>query len=191
MTERSVPPHLSSASEKESKLPSPFKKNPSLPIAYQVNYINRLSRLCCCFLMTATASGIADPLDHWTRVDLGPGGRPWKVAYGNGRYVAVGDGFIAYSDDGRVWTRLQNPFGWLSDVRFGNGIFLAREFTTSSRNCMLVSRDGISWSRYECETPLSSIAFANGRFLAVSDGSVATAYSVDGQIWNYTWLYGP
>src|SRR5262245_26914350 len=86
-------------------------------------------------LVTPPRCSAANPLDTW-HVRQAPGSSPKAgfkegfegVAYGNGRWVIVGDdGSILSSTDGVEWTAEFNPSAptRLDDVAFGNGIFMA------------------------------------------------------------------
>ncbi|HEX4342644.1 MAG TPA: hypothetical protein VH255_04595, partial [Verrucomicrobiae bacterium] len=103
-----------------------------------------LAGLALILISSSVSARAADALDHWTTISFTNlntqvgGANPLieAVAYGNGRYVAVGiyifgtNGFIETSDDGVTWTvradcavpMLTPP---LYDVVFGNGRFVA------------------------------------------------------------------
>ena len=78
--------------------------------------------------------------------------RFYDVAYGNGLWVAVGNGLIATSPDGREWTRVVDDEGlvglrpsestayFLKSVAFGN-----RRWVAVGRNAILSSTDGENW----------------------------------------------
>jgi len=70
------------------------------------------------------------------------------VAYGNGKYVAVGSGTYhsAYSSDGDTWTissALNSLMGTPYSVTFLNGSFVALAFGSSSA---AKSTDGVNWT---------------------------------------------
>ena len=108
------------------------------------------------------------------------------VAYGGGRFVAVGaDGKMAYSADGATWTAVvRSPFGTtrVSAIAYGNGRFVAGGWD----NTIAYSTDGITWTR-AANTEIGydgiyGIAYGNNRFVAVSfHGEMA--YSTDGVRW--------
>lgn len=109
------------------------------------------------------------------------------IAYGNGKYVAVGEnGQIAYSSNGVSWTLLENIGGtrqeWL-DVVYGNGKFVAvGSVSNPSTPRVAYSSDGISWTHKDITFSPSSIAYGNGKFVAVG-GSGDIGYSSDGINW--------
>ena len=63
----------------------------------------------------------------WTQRTSGTGNELEGVAYGNGRFVAVGNGgTILTSPDGVNWTRrTSGTRSWLGGVTYGNGTFVA------------------------------------------------------------------
>ena len=106
----------------------------------------------------------------------------WDMAYGNGRYVAVGrDGTAAYSDDGIVWTAVAMPTTeTYIDVCFGKGRFVAFEYYSDS---FAYSSDGIQWT--VGTLPSSSEyhgCFGNDKFVATGLRSIL--YSSDGITWS-------
>lgn len=99
------------------------------------------------------------------------------VAFGNGRFVAVGLNAILFSEDeGFSWHPGTGvPPGRYTDVTWGNGLFVA-----VSTDRVLRSTDGVSWNAEYLSEPASQIVFGNGRFLR--DGS-APYLSIDGRTW--------
>lgn len=68
------------------------------------------------------------------------------VAYGNGRWVIVGDdGTLLNSPDGAQWIAETNPLGTVgfTDVTFGNGLFVA---VGRGATALLTSPDGRQWT---------------------------------------------
>src|SRR5262245_45983092 len=91
----------------------------------------------------------ADPLDVWhVRQPPAPTSEGFEgVAYGNGRWVIVGnDGSILSSTDGAEWTAGLNPAAPapLDDIVFGGGLFVA---VGRFANTLLTSPDGQQWTR--------------------------------------------
>jgi len=117
------------------------------------------------------------------------------IAYGNGRYVAVGDpldsGPIITSPDGINWSdSLYQPgpggSGEVKCVTYGNGLFVATgEFLETSP-------DGINWTR-RFGAGGEGIVFAQNLFVT-ADGSrgnyTAMSASKDGASWNQTTFTG-
>lgn len=95
------------------------------------------------------------------------------VAYGNGRFVAIGTtesgGFwIGSSADGERWTAPDLPGVVLNALLFAGGNFLA-----VGDNLYAVSRDGQSWARQETGvTNLRSLVHHKGQVVAVGDAGL-------------------
>jgi hypothetical protein len=108
------------------------------------------------------------------------------VAFGNGRWVIVGDdGSILSSPDGVEWSQEINPAapGRLDDVAYGGGVFVA---VGRSFNMLLTSVDGHEWTK---QTPGFSGAVElihdGSKFVTVlAGGYVAT--STNGVDWSQT-----
>jgi hypothetical protein len=104
------------------------------------------------------------------------------VTYGNGLFVAVGDGgAILTSPDGVTWTpRTSGTDNSLYGVAHGNGLFVA----VGGDGAILTSPDGVSWTARASGTRnlLYGVAYGNGLFVAVGDrGAILT--SPDGVTW--------
>lgn len=110
------------------------------------------------------------------------------LAWGNGKYVAVGSGGqIVTSPDGRTWTNeapttgvIGNLFGVCQD---GNGRFVA----VGNNGYLLTSLNGGPWTVAPCPaggvTKLTSVVFDGTRFVAVGLGGVVMT-SPNGLTWN-------
>ncbi|MBI3416773.1 MAG: hypothetical protein HY043_15900 [Verrucomicrobia bacterium] len=125
------------------------------------------------------------PLDSWHPVSRLPV-KNFHAAYGNGRYVLVGEsGALATSTDGVEWTRQPAIASEnLNGVSFGNGTFVA----VGQRATILTSSDGLAWNPQLLGASgipnLQGVTFAQGIFVVVSgdrNGSIWT--SADGAIW--------
>lgn len=112
----------------------------------------------------------------------------WKTAYGNGRFVAVGDK-IVYSDDGVSWTTaLDNDIKWGS-IAYGNGRFVAVPYMITPQSGhteigrVAYSDDGINWNEEYLlpDDHWLSVFYCGGRFVATSKNYVS--YSDDGAQW--------
>ena len=137
----------------------------------------------------------ADSLDVWTAQTKGlpkDNSELLSVAYGNGRFVAVGWSDVATSPDGTNWfcgpslKSGTNDFGYvtntvLKSVAFGNGEFVAAGYETTVDDVLTLvvetSTDGTNWVLREL--PMSgenhpAIAFGNGGFALWASG-VATS----------------
>lgn len=107
-----------------------------------------------------------------------------KIAYGDGRYVAVAEGSSstvgAYSDNGISWTQITMPSGNWYDICYGAGKFVA---INRNSNIMAYSADGITWTSITLlhSDYWNSITYGNGAFVIV--GKSYYAYSEDGVTW--------
>jgi Immunoglobulin I-set domain len=117
----------------------------------------------------------------------------WGVAYGDGRFVAVGDGgTILTSESGGEWSVVPTTFqGDLYAVRYVNGQFMA-----GTTNGILVSTDAQQWTYRFVSIPafgnkpfrVDDFAHGVGRFAAIastSEGAIPSAIisSGDGVSW--------
>lgn len=106
-----------------------------------------------------------------------------RVAFGDGRYVGVGDrGRRATSTDGREWADAPGvkAIDTLVDVAFGQGVFVG----VGLNGLRMTTADGLKWSdplRGEEGEHLNSVVWAGDRFVAVGMG--ATYISPDGTSW--------
>jgi hypothetical protein len=141
----------------------------------------------------APAAARADALDHWTRsqVSTNPIGYMGislgSVAYGQGRYVAVGSytvsdtGMIQTSEDGVNWT-MRSPQGDsildLADIAFGDGTFVAVGWDYYAGRNLYHSTDGINWTSHTNATVSNfyRVAYGGGLFVAVGDGMLYNSY---------------
>lgn len=121
---------------------------------------------------------------YWrTREDSGlikfEGEPDWRgIAFGNGRYVAVGfGGKTAVSLNGTVWQPGGSGLPNLFDVTFGEGLFIA----VAGDGRIFSSADGIDWSTRAETDGLMSVAYGNGRFVAAGS---SLASSEDGISWD-------
>ncbi|MEX2607775.1 MAG: S8 family serine peptidase [Kiritimatiellia bacterium] len=112
------------------------------------------------------------------------------IAYGNGKYVAVGGrgsrGGIAVSDDGVFWEFAREELGssHFSSVVFGNGIFVTkRAISWDDNTVFFTSSDGVNWSTAVLDNVelYNPILFGNGTFLTDRFGVHYT--STDGSSW--------
>jgi hypothetical protein len=126
------------------------------------------------FASMLTLITAAEPLEYWHWRNPSPAGNTLNsVTYGNGTFVAVGDGGnVQTSADGVNWT-VPEPLMTNSLLRiiYANGLFLA----VGDRGAVLTSNDGISWTpRVSGVTNrLLSATFGNSQFLVVGTSGVA------------------
>jgi hypothetical protein len=112
------------------------------------------------------------------------------IAYGNNMLVAGGQGgnTIATSTDGINWTgRGATPFDSIvSDVAYGNGIWVAVGQNSSVTTTIATSTDGITWTSRTGTTIFNNgwgVVFGNNQFVAVGGGANTFATSPDGINW--------
>jgi hypothetical protein len=121
---------------------------------------------------------------NWT-VRTAPANTWNAVAYGNGKFVAVGSGssdYVMTSPDGITWTARTAPAGDWRSIAFGNGKFVA----VGVDNVVISSTDGITWTTGTAieYTNWTSVTYGDGLFVAVSDGGFSGAMvSLDGILW--------
>lgn len=116
----------------------------------------------------------------WTSRSItpAPGGRISSVAYGLGKFVAVGDNDgLEYTSTGLFWTRSSIPGG--SQVSYANGLF----FVPLNTKTNLLSTDGINWTAINTgiTNSFGRVIYGNGLFMSARAGSLVT--SIDGTNW--------
>ena len=128
-------------------------------------------------ILTSTNGG------NWTyRFHANPGTSYSDVAFGNGRFVAVGGGAdvggsgnIANSPDAVTWSPLNTGSdNVLYSVAFGGGRFVAAGgFNGGEGGLIFSSPDGVDWTPHPPGTRgwLQDVAYGNGRFVAVGSFS--------------------
>ena len=125
----------------------------------------------------------------WTAMTGLPSGTWTSVAYGNGRFVAIGNGTAtAYSSNGTAWSTggSVTSANYVA-IAYGTGPsrFVAIAGGTGLNSATAYSTDGSAWTTGALPQTAywTSIAWGNGRFVAVAQGGTATAYSTDGITW--------
>jgi len=107
-----------------------------------------------------------------------------RVAWGNQRFVAVGNGSSLVSSDGEAWTSHPAPGLNFQDVVAGPDLFVAG----TAAGSLLTSADGITWTARHSTAPRLPLALAHGagRFVAVThdaDFGGQILSSEDGTSW--------
>jgi hypothetical protein len=108
------------------------------------------------------------------------------VAYGNGKWIAVGVGATYASSDGISWTPIGALGGWTGNaVAYGNGKWIAVGIGSSM---MYVSSDnGINWTSVNNVFTIRgrAVTYANGKWVAVGDSTDKRVYvsTDDGTTW--------
>jgi len=112
-----------------------------------------------------------------------------KTAYGNGRFISICYNTeidnIAISVDGKNWSTATCPVTSLTDVTYGNGLFVAVADSTAPipTKQVATSIDGVNWVSNTCYSAnWKSIAYGNGYFVTISDDGYAY-WSNDGLTW--------
>ena len=127
----------------------------------------------------------------WEQSTL-PSVNDWRsVAYGNDKFVAIGDegGRGAYSTDGMNWTGITLPSVELwNGIAYGNGKFVA---VATSTDKGAYSVDGINWTLTTMPSSPAyhnwiGVAYGNGKFVTLTLESSYCAYSTDGINWTST-----
>lgn len=112
---------------------------------------------------------VAQAQIDWTSRQLLPNIVLFDVAFGAGKYVAVGQsGMIRVSTDGITWDERSSPVGKTRNLRrivYANGIFVV----VGDLGTVLTSTDGLSWYQHDSGTDrnLYSLAYGGGTFVAV------------------------
>ena len=116
--------------------------------------------------------------DGWS-IGYSPSNELYHIAYGAGRFVAVGSNIVSAAD-GKSWG-LRNS-GGANVVAFGGEKFVA---VAAGGSTAYTSADGNSWQSEPANAPagLKDMTFGGGKFVAVGAGGKAAASS-DGAAWN-------
>ena len=100
----------------------------------------------------------------------------YGIAYGAGRYIAIGNNAMATSLDSITWTYVSASGG--IDVIFANNMFAA-----VGSNFVRYSTNGTSWTTVTTTVPAFSIAYGGGKYVVAPNGSSTGLYSSDGVNW--------
>lgn len=150
----------------------------------------RLSLLAAAALFALAPVAVAATCGvNWTNAtSIGTGSALHGVAYGQGKFVAVGDtGAIITSSDGNYWTpQVTGTSDNLWSVVYGGGKFVAVGGKTT-----LTSTNGQNWTKVQMTNinDLRSVAYGNGVYVAVGlNASIIT--SPDGANWTIKYIEG-
>jgi hypothetical protein len=122
-------------------------------------------------------------LDRWTWRHPVPHGSDLRgIAFGNGRFVAVGEGgAILSSVDGVNWVNSSLEVIDLRGIAFGNGRFVAISFGFA-----YTSTDGLQWEQHRLPggaqfnpTRVESISYGGGVFVATGSTILVSSNGVD------------
>jgi len=138
------------------------------------------------FVAVGNNSFVARSVDGitWTTSTAGAYGTLKRVRFLNGQFVAVGSSDkIISSSDGASWTASTLPQSNLWDVAWGNGVYVLAGNRATTTQGTYVSSDGVNWTQTHpivpsssfwdpYETPLDTVVFDNGLFLAMPAGGM-------------------
>lgn len=147
---------------------------------------------------TTFANGRFVVVGHAAQTATSPNGVTWRthpapagswqaLAYGAGKFVALAafntGAHEMVSTDGVHWTALAGPTGEWTGLTYGAGRFLA----VSAQGQLVTSVDGVHWTTTwsRSQFVLTSVAYGNGRFVAVDAADGDALVSVDGYHWSF------
>lgn len=111
---------------------------------------------------------------------ISPAAQINAVAYGAGKFIAVGQGGAVYlsGDGGMTWTRQAGGTGNWKAAIYANGLFVI----IGDQNSCMTSPDGVTWTNRAIPVTggpaWSSITFGAGLFVAIAGGYNFTACDV-------------
>lgn len=134
-------------------------------------------------LFCAPCFASAHPLDNWHNRYTNSAGILWGVTFGEGKFVAVGDGgTVVTSETGLTWSpQSSGTTQSLRSVVWGDGAFVA----VGDAGTILSSEDGTNWTTRICpgiSGTLWKIIYGQGRFVTIA-GSTLAVTSTNGTNW--------
>ncbi len=137
----------------------------------------RSFRLVVLLTLAAAPQLRADSLDQWTVVTSGTGKNLYAVAYGAGKFAAVGQtGTILVATNPAIWSPATNgTASSLYGVTWGRDRFV----TVGDNGTILTSSDGTAWTAQASPTTnnLKAVRFIGDEFLAVGVAGTLLASS--------------
>ena len=134
---------------------------------------------------TNTISGVTPNASDWTTGATIPGWStiPYSVAYGNGVWVAVGQGGkYSTSTNGTTWTTAATMTGWtgqsIESIAYSRGIWIAGG---GGAGLYSTSTNGTTWTTatslpgWASGRPIRSLAYGNGLWVAVGGFALSSA----------------
>ena len=100
------------------------------------------------------------------------------LAFGNGVFVAVGEGVIVTSRDGKEWAKQERA----ADEKLDWLVWTGKEFLCGGGKTTLASADGKSWQAREFK-PQGKPMWTDGTRFITSNGPGKMAFSPDGKTW--------
>jgi len=120
---------------------------------------------------------------HWACQNSGTVSSLYSIAFGDGRFVAVGnEGVVVTSADGVAWKIIKSG----TEDRLRSIVFAKQMFVAVGYNgTIITSRDGLTWKTRDSGTDarLHGVAFGNDRFVAISKNGQVLESST-GKKWN-------
>jgi hypothetical protein len=131
-----------------------------------------------------------------TTIDAFSGGSIRSIAYGGGKWVAVGDGgkIATSSTNGATWTEVTSSAVGVAPIRsvaYGNGQFVA----VGGQNIIATSVDSVTWTvmspifSSSSSSIINSVTYGDEKWIAVGINQRARllsdfVYSLDGAAWS-------
>ena len=118
---------------------------------------------------------------------VAPAGAWQSVVYGSGKFVAlsaIGGGLREMTSvDGAHWSASPGPQGEWTGLTYGAGRFLA----VSAFGQLITSTDGVHWitTWTRSQFLLNSVAYGDGRFIAVDSADGDALISLNGFNWSF------
>jgi len=162
----------------------------------RMKYSPELNMWAVCSVLTAGVGRVIfsnNEGDTWYSASI-DGTKPWyDIAYGvvsgTPTFVAVSSTAIAYSNNGVNYTSV-NVGTVNQGIAFGNQTFIAYPRTGGNRTIYRSTDGGLTWTTLTNALPVDNwtrLVYGNGKWLATSVFSNATAYSTDN---GTTWTSG-
>jgi pimeloyl-ACP methyl ester carboxylesterase len=127
----------------------------------------------------------SDGVNWVQRYDGASGKYLRSVCYGNGLFIAAGDGnTLITSPDGINWTAGSAGSGnSFAGIAYGGGRYVLVGANSQGLAAILTSQDGISWTTRTSGTlnKLQGIGYASGQFMVTGSGT--NLVSLDGAMW--------
>lgn len=130
----------------------------------------------------------SDPLNSWNLVYSNSPFPIASMAYGNGTFIGVGDGFDLISHNGSNWSVSEtSPVINSGGIAYGDGMFMA--FGTNNQhqaNYILQSTNQTTWAPiYISSNTLIAAAYGNNRWVFIGTNDIATA-TLTSSNWNWS-----
>jgi hypothetical protein len=127
-----------------------------------------------------------EPIEiNWENVKESEVGKLYCITYGNGVFIAAGEGTIKKSTDGETWTTIKaNIVSTIKSIKWYKDKFYAVGFN----GMIITSKDGTKWTLEGSPTTwnLLGIAFSGKQYVAVGGyGTVLTSTN------SAAWILGP